>query len=215
MNYSIDDLIEHTQIVVENARNHQHASARMQEFGYHEQRVEEGKALLEHMISLQMQQEDCYSNERGLKKQLDTDLAAVKALYKEHLDIAKFTFRNDPVMQARLELYGPRKRSQIRATHQIRKFYIRVEEVLPQMKKYGAKTVEFAQARAMIDAIAAARAARKRCQGNAQSATQQRNKTKKELQAWLANFKKVARVALKDDIQLLEVFGIVVHSSSN
>lgn len=213
MNYSIDDLIDHAQTVIENAKNHPDAKTRMAEFGYHKQRMEEGKTLLESMLSLQMQQEDCYSQEKGLKQQLTRDLEAVKALYKEHLGIARFVFRNDASMQAKLELYGPRKRSQASATHQIRKFYIRVEEVMPQMKKYGAKAEEFAQAKAMIDAISAIRAKRKRCQGNAQSATQQRNKVKKELQGWLANFKKVARVALKDEQQLLEVFGIVVRSA--
>lgn len=213
MNYAIDDLIDHARTVFENAKSHPLASTKMAEFGYHKQKIEEGKALLEAMLSLQMEQEDCYSNEKGLKQQLDRDLEAVKALYKEHLGIARFTFRNDAAMQARLELHRPRKRSQAKATHQIRKFYIRVEEVMPQMKKYGAKVEEFAQAKAMIDAISAARAKRKQCQGNAQSATQQRNKAKKELQAWLADFKKIARVALKDEQQLLEVFGMVVRSS--
>lgn len=213
MNYAIDDLIDHTRIVLENAKSHPFASTKMAAFGYHKQKIEEGALLLENMLSLQMQQEDCYSTGKGLKQQLDKDLEAVTTLYKEHLGIARFAFRHDPLMQAKLELQGARKRGLPKAIHQIQKFYIRAEEVISQMKKYGARPEEFAQAKAMIEAISMARAQKKRCHGNAQSATQQRNKAKRELQAWLSDFKKVARVALKDEQQLLEVFGMVVRTS--
>lgn len=213
MNYSIDEFIDHASTLIVNAVTHPQVNTRIKEYGYHAQRMEEGRVLLEQLNNLQMKQEDCYSNGKELKKQLDKDLEAIKQLYLAHLEIARFAFRHDTLQQVRLELQGSRKRGQSKMTHQIRKFYIRLEPVMRQMKQHGAKPEEVAQAKAMIDAIAAVRAERKQCQGNAQAATQARNQAKKDLQKWLADFKKVARIALKEEQQLLEVFGITVPSN--
>ncbi len=47
---------------------------------------------------------------------------------------------------------------------------------------------------------------------DAQSSTQKRNEVLKALNRWVGDFKKVARVALQDDPQLLESLGIMVPS---
>lgn len=213
MNTSIDELIDHASTLIINAATHPQVSTKIKEYGYHTQRLEIGKGLLEQLNHLQMEQEDCYSTGKELKQRMDKELEALRTLYMEHLEIARFAFRQEPLQQARLELTGSRKRGQSKMIHQIRKFYLRLEPVIPSIKKHGAKPEEIAQATAMSEAIMALRAERKKCWGDAQAATQARNTVQKDLRVWLADFKKVARIALKDEGQLLEVFGITVTAS--
>ncbi len=210
MNQSFDVLLDHARMVLENVQSHPQVKAKMAEFGYHQQRLQEGKALYETVVMLQTEQEDHYSKEKGISLRLREDLETAKALYKEHMEIARFAFRNDPEMEKKLELKGARKQGQVQLSKQMHRFYEQTEPIIPVLKKYGAQPEEFAQAKAMVEAIIAACSQRMRCQGNAQEATQKRNMVVKELRTWLTDFRKVARVALKKESQLLESFGIQI-----
>jgi transcriptional antiterminator len=116
-------------------------------------------------------------------------------------------------METQLQLKGNRKRDWAGWTAQVFSFYSRVEaEGMVMMKKHGAKAEEVAQGKAMAEALMAIHQQKKSNAGDAQSATQKRDEALKALERWIADFKKVARVALQDDPQLLEALGIVVPS---
>ena len=108
---------------------------------------------------------------------------------------------------------GPRQPGEISLkANQIEAFYSKIEQFLEVMGRYDVKAEELAQTKAMAEALQAGRRQRAARRGEAQHATRQRNKKRRELRDWMAQFRKAARLALHDDIQLLEVLDITVPS---
>jgi hypothetical protein len=69
-----------------------------------------------------------------------------------------------------------------------------------------------AQNQANLDALVALRNRRKQLKGDAEEATRNRNLSLRALRLWMKEFYGIARVALADKPQLLEVLGIKVKS---
>ncbi len=200
-------------LVAANAAKDPQVKKRMEQFGYTATRMQELQNLLTQVEALKDVKKNRYSQKRALATQMATEVKALKALYSEHLIIARFAFRDDTYMQEQLELKGIRKKDWAGWLAQVISFYTNVEaSALPVMKKQGATAEEVAQGKAMAEALMAAYQDQKSNAGNAQSATQQRDEVFKMLDRWVSNYIKIARVALQDDPQLLEVLGIAVPS---
>ncbi len=213
MKKSIDARLVQFSILIANATRHPKVKQKMEQYGYTATRIQEGQNLIDQLTLLQHEKESCYSQGNALKQQLKNDVKALKALYIEHLTIARFAFRGNAYMEAQLQLKGSRKKDWAGWTAQILSYYSRVEaEGMAAMKKHGAKAEEMAQGKAMAEALTAIYQQKKSNAGDAQSATQKRDDVFKALNRWAGNFKKVARIALQDDPQLLEALGMVIPS---
>ena len=97
-------------------------------------------------------------------------------------------------------------------TAQAHRFYTLVTAHAPLMKKRGVLPEELQQAKAGIEALLAMKDRSSRIKGNAESATQERNRTLDALRAWHVEFRAAARLALKDMPQRLEAFGMKIPS---
>ena len=80
------------------------------------------------------------------------------------------------------------------------------------MKQFGIAPEELQQTKAGIEALLLQKERRRKKKAEAESATQKRNDTLEALNAWLVEFRAVARLAFKDDPQMLEAFGMKVPS---
>ena len=79
--------------------------------------------------------------------------------------------------------------------------------------RFGYNAAKLAAERAKISALQAADQAQGTAMGAAQQATAQQQAAFKALQAWLAEYLKIARVALRQDPQQLEKIGVVARTS--
>ena len=211
--HKIETEVVQAHTLVVNARKNAQVKQIMENYGYTDPRIQEGENLLNQVEQWQAKQENCYSKEKALKQQLEKDVKTLKALYQEHLTIARFVFRKDPFMQSELQLKGARNTSWAGWIKQVMRFYHRIEAGgLPLMKKQGITAEELAQGKAMAEAVMVTYHEKKSCAGNAQSATQNRNDALKAMGRWVSNYIKIARVAFQHDPQLLEALGITVPS---
>jgi len=200
-------------LLATNVANHPRVKQQMEQFGYTAERMQEVYDLLRQAEALKAEKKNHYSQKYALAKQMKDDVNALKALYMEHLNIARFAFRKDAYMQDQLELKGLRKKDWAGWLAQVISFYTRVEaKGLAVMKRNGAPAEEIVQGKAMAEALMAAYQNKKSNAGDAQSATQKRDAVLRALDRWVSDFKKIAQVALQDDPQLLEVLGIMVPS---
>ncbi len=215
MKKSIDASLVQFRTLISNASRHPKVKPEMEKFGYTDPRMQEAQSLLDQFILWQNEKENCYSQGSALKQKLKQDVKSLKVLYTGHLTIARFAFREDAYMEAHLQLKGTRKSDWAGWTSQVLSFYSRVEaEGLAAMKKHGAKAEELSQGKAMAEALADVYQQKKSNAGDAQSATQKRNAAFKALTRWVSDYKKIARVALQNDPQIMEVLGIVVPSEA-
>lgn len=81
------------------------------------------------------------------------------------------------------------------------------------MLKYGYDDAKLAEGKAKIVAFETANSAQKAAEGAAQDATEERDAALVKLNDWVAQFRKAAKVALKDKKQLLEKLGIRARST--
>lgn len=80
------------------------------------------------------------------------------------------------------------------------------------MQGYGTTKAELEQMQAMVTSFIQSQQQQTQKTGDAQLATQRRNAVLKQLQQWVRGYRSIARVALEDQPQLLEVLGILVKA---
>ncbi len=211
---SIEGHLAQAHTLLENAMTHPQINIILAEYGYTLIRLQEGEALLNEAKACQSEKDRCYSQKKALANELKQKLDQLKALYTKHLRIARFAFVNDTFLQEQLQLNGTRKSDNEGWIAQVYKFYTRLEkDPATLMKKYGATAEELTQGKTLTEAIMNLRRQLQSVRGDAQSATQKRNKVNKELTVWLTRFKRVGKGALQEDSQLLESLGILVRTA--
>ncbi len=80
------------------------------------------------------------------------------------------------------------------------------------MQAYGVTKGELEQAGATVAAFIQSQQQQTQKTSAVQLTTQQRNVALKQLQRWVRGYRSIARVALEDQPQLLEVLGILVKA---
>ena len=91
-------------------------------------------------------------------------------------------------------------------------FLRKATEYAKVLKGYQLPLSELTQNQASIEALIALRNRRIRMKGEAEEATHNRNLRIQALRAWLKEFYGIARIALQDSPQLMEVLGVMVKS---
>lgn len=207
---SINNQLERAGVMVQNARQHPLIQQQLVDWGYAAQKIAQGETLLQDVQLAQQAQKDSYYHKLDCNRQWKIEWATLQRQYSEHRSVAKTAFRNEPETLMRLRVDRAVARRNADLLDQATDFYTVITGKSKEMQKYGIKPDELTQTQAIITSLSALQAQRLQCKGNAESATQKRNEALKKLRVWQREFTRVARMALKDDPQLLEVLGIVV-----
>ncbi len=209
---SIDQLFDAVNLVVYNLSEHPELQKTMNGVGFNSKRVQDGNALLQGAQQFQDSQESHYNESRRLSLQISKDSDAMLDTFKEHIAIARTTFRKAPHMLQELKI-NRLASSQWKLTRQAIDFYGIAPQYMEQLQQYGAIPEAFEQNKAAAEALLALKARRLKTKGDAENTTQMKNQSLKELRAWYGEFRKLARIAFKDTPQALETFGIVVSAT--
>ncbi|MEM8966548.1 MAG: hypothetical protein AAGE93_09025 [Bacteroidota bacterium] len=208
-NQSINNQLKGSQAMIRNAKSSSIIQQKLTEWGYSPQKINEAEALLNNTQLAQQTKKQDYLAKRDVDRQWRSDWAAFQQQYAEHRAVAKAIFRKDPATLERLRLSQalPKRINDI--LDQAEDFYQELGEG-KEMAKLGVKADELNQAKAMVSTLVQLRERRLQCKGAAESSTQKRNQALADLRTWQQEFSRVAKMALKDDPQLLEALGIMV-----
>ena len=179
-------------------------------YGYDEARLKEAQALLNRFEMLQQTKKEEYRSKGKVGRSLRNDNREMHQRFVDHRSLAKYIFRNDTDGYQRLELHQPIASQQADKMVQMRQFYAEALSSHALFTRHGLSKAELAQAQTMVEALVDVRRARLQKSGEAQHATQQRNQVRRELRAWVVDFRIIARVALRNEPQLLEALGMTV-----
>ena len=178
-------------------------------YGYGAVRFEEGQALLNQLEILQQLKKHEYQSKAELARSLRADEQEMHRLFTEHRALAKWVYRNDPNGYERLELNQTVASRKAARTVQIQHFYREALKTPQALLRHGLTKAELEQAQVMIESIVEARHLRQQKTVEAQHATQQRDEVRRALRTWMADFRAIARIALRTEPQLLDVLGMV------
>nr|WKN37925.1 hypothetical protein K4G66_04285 [Tunicatimonas sp. TK19036] len=209
-NDSINNHFKQAQIMIMNAKQHPGIQQKLIDWGYAIQHVSHGETFLNDARLAQQFQKDTYHAKRDCDRQWKNDWTLFQRQYAEHRAVAKTAFRNEPdtLQRLRVDRRAPKRMADL--LDQAIDFYGALMGKSKEMQKFGIKADELDQSQAMITSLIDQQAQRMQCKGNAESATQKRNQALDELRTWQREFIRVAKMALKDDSQLLEVLGVIV-----
>lgn len=210
---SIQQQLTEARIGIENALAHPEIQQQLALVGYNKKKLLEGKALYDHAVDLQQAYEGKYSQQYGATDTFYQNLEEVQTLYSRHRKLAKIAYENNRQQLNILQLNIPfPHRIETWLSHAVTfyKALILDSEVIEQ---YSISAEELAQVQAMTEALLDARNRQISAKGEAQRATQQRNKSLMALYAWMKDFRQAARFALREDAQLLEVLGMAAAAS--
>jgi hypothetical protein len=144
-------------------------------------------------------------------------MAKLKAqdAYQALAKVSRAVFVRDRAQLAALGLIGPMPRATaavILAGYTIFNNALKVPEILSALRDYGFDEAGLQQERTKIAAFDGANQAQESAKGAAQQATIVQNEALAAMNAWVAHYIKIAKVALREKPQLLEKIGVLSRS---
>lgn len=204
--------MERARIAIEGALSNPSILKQLALYGYDRKKLMEGKAYYEKMRLL----ENTKNQERGEQlRNTDELYAAFDQAYKQyikHVKIARMAIPHNRELWRILDLSGTRKRNIAGWLYQAEAFYMNIGQVEGALAHFGVTSEELAQAKAMMEAVAAARVKRFGSASDAQLAKKERDDALTALNDWYRKFIVIARVALDQNPQMLEALGLMVRS---
>ena len=212
---SYDDLFNATRLAIDSALSNPELQKYLGPFGYPSEELQNGRALYDTAFAAHYKQKEEQAEQIGATAELDRLREAVNQAYMRHLKLARVAFKKDTVATAKLALLGRRNRSFSGWLGQVQQFYMALasDDRLQQgLARFGVTPAAITQVQADIQATIQANVARETEKGEAQQATQERDTALDALLDWHSDFIAVARVALEEKPQLLEMLGVQVAS---
>ena len=210
-NYSLSGKLSAAQTAIYNALEHADIQKKLTAYGFNAKRLQEGNALLNTALLLQDEKSDRYGEKQELSARLRSQEEEVRKLFRKHVATVRLAYSDEPATLSRFNIstISTKKEAwQMQASY----FYRVAAQSSDVLARYQLSAEELAQNQAGVEALIASRNRRLQKKGEAEEATRHRDQQMRELQAWMREFRTIARLALRDNPQLLEALGISVKS---
>jgi vacuolar-type H+-ATPase subunit I/STV1 len=214
-NNTIDSKLLNAQVAIDNALSNTTIKDAMALFGYDEAKLQAGAALYEAAQAAQNKQKQEYGEQFSATDALDTAMSAANQVYMRHVKVARIALRGQRGAAEALQLMGRRQQSYSGWIKQASIFYTNAlidEGVKTALSSFGITEQALQEGQDNVNDVQAKLAAQLKEKGEAQASTQARDESLEDLLDWMSDFVAIARIALENDAQLLEVLGIVEPS---
>lgn len=211
----IDEFLLAAQTMIENAIADNGIKTNIAGFGYSEAKLLDGKKLYEEAAALQNKQKKEYGEQIAATAELDQAWEEAERQYIRTLKIARVAFQKNVKADKAAMLYGSRKRSLSGWLEQAQAFYANIlgdSNFINSLAEYGYTQEKLQAESALLDQIVIKHLQQKKETGEAQEATEIRDKALDELARWISDFRAVAKVALEENPQQLEKLGILART---
>jgi hypothetical protein len=180
-------------------------------FGYTPERLREGQALREAAQALCQRQHAAYGDLYAATDALDAAKRQAQANYMRTVGVARVALGSERGGLEMLGLQVQRKRDLAGWLMQAQQFYANAlanTAVLDRLVVFGITPELLAAGAREVEMVAACYAAQRQQRGAARSTTRQRDAAIAALDAWMGDFMKIARLALRDQAPSLRKLGV-------
>ena len=210
--YKTNTLIEAALQVLDVLENDPTAQTQLEAYGFgaaHRQVGQQRLSMLQNLLSERTNREQ----ERwALSQQINAGLKAVRDQLREHARIARFALNDDQTRLHSLKIDKITLRTW-ECVEQAIFFYQQLQQQNIALDKFGLSKKEVQQSLEAATTLLKQKKQRIRQKGRAEQGTQQIQQAQAALRDWLVEFRGIARVAYRQQPQLLEMFGMPVRSS--
>jgi hypothetical protein len=193
-------------------QNNPEIQERMAQYGYTPERVSEGLVKLDKVKQLEALHVEEYSDQYVATDKLSKAWTSIYAKYMITLKVVRVAFHRETGKLQDFHATGRRHRSLSGWLNDARLLYANLQQTpgaLETMAQYGYTAERLQEEQQQVEETAKLHSKQLEERGGAQQSTQDRDKAFDELCDWYGDFRSIARVALYDKPQLLEVMGIV------
>ncbi len=211
----IDQFLLASRVMIENSLQDEQLKQALATYGYTEEKLNQGKELYEKAETFHNARKKEYGEQIAATAELDTVWDQVEKQYMKTLKIARVALKDNVKAYESTMLFGDRKRSLSGWLEQTRAFYSNImadSHFLTALSVYGYTQEKLEQEAAQIDQVIAKHLVQKKEIGEAQEATEVRDKALDNLAKWISDFRAVAKVVLEDNPQQLEKLGILART---
>lgn len=174
-------------------------------FGYDEKRIKEGERIYRTVQKVNDAQNRAMDKKVRVHNERRTLQASVRKKYMKMLQIARIAFDKDIIIRKALQLEGPREVALDAWLNQIALFANRLlnESVwAAKLKEYGIAKKDLAALMGDVDQLRAVALACEQSKAESKKETSVKKQQLKELQEWVSDYLKIARIALEDHPEL-------------
>ncbi len=171
------------------------------DFGYTDERLEEGKRLYDDLVEIAKLQEKKEEEKKLCFERKASFQAKVSSEYMKYLKIARIVFNKDEEAYLALALKGQRERTYDKWYHQVSMFVNNIlanEEYLKKMNSFGIKKNDIKKLRKDIDGIQRISEECTRLSARVSSIVKEKKIKMLKWQEWLSDFIKIVRIAIQD-----------------
>lgn len=185
------------------------------EFGYSEKKLAEGKRLYEDLDAIASEHNRKIGEKSTLHIAKQNKQKAVNRLYMKYLKIARIAFVDNVEAKNALLLDGVRERTYKKWYFQVHVFcsnLLENKEFLPFMESYGVSVTHIQDLKKQLNELSELTDKSMKLTGMVRMLTQKKQKQTLEVQNWVSDYIKIARIALEDAPQNLQKIGINVRN---
>jgi len=211
---TIAEQLSVAQVAIANALKDAQIQKALAGYGYGPARIKEGQKLLEAARSAVSFHKNMAGGQQAATAQLVKAYKHAIGAYQALAKTARAVWLRDRARLAALGISGAMPKSTagfITAAYTL--FDNAIKSHDKDLAEYGYNAARLAAERAKVEAFDMANQAQEAAKGSAQVAAHSQREILRELDAWTAKFLKIAKVALRDERQLLEKLGVTARGS--
>jgi len=206
------ELLVQVDVAVQAALTVPELTKAFQNGGFGPEKIKKGLILAKDVTEWQDRQTATANNVRMTQRAYRTAKEMINSLYFQHLEAARFMYRDDEAMKYTLQLSGPRQTRFAAWFEQVRSFYTNVDP--KALGPFGVQAKEVTEVKKLLDQLSELQVLRNDARRQAQQTTRSKQLALNDLRNWFRRFINAAKFVCHDDPQLLESMGIVVPSNS-
>jgi hypothetical protein len=174
-------------------------------FGYDKNKIKTGDRILKDLQKIDTKQISALQRKVKLHEERGKLNLFVRKKYMKILQIARIAFDDDIIIKKSLQLEGAREKSLDLWINQVSIFanhLISEPNWMSVLKKYGIERKELYALMTDLDKLRSASMTCEQAKTEAKKLTQQKKLKIKELQNWISDFLKIAKIALEENPEL-------------
>ncbi|WKN46227.1 hypothetical protein [Tunicatimonas pelagia] len=210
--YKNDDLVEATNLAINNTLNNPGRQQQLDTFGWGEPQFTTGKNLLKIYEQRGTAQTQLQNEQWALSQQINSGLQALAEQFKEHVRIVQVALRNDTTLLHSLEIDRLAQR-RWEFVRQAGNFYGQLQDQKVSLEAYGISSKEIQQNCSAANELLQLKEVRADKKSAAEQSTQDKREAQATLRMWVKYFHTIARMAFRSQPQALEAYGIRVRAT--
>ncbi len=213
---SIAERLNAANVAISNALSDAQIGKYLGEYGYQTPKLSEGKALYEAADGAVKKQVAAMGDKKNASARQEAAEKRARTAYQNLAQVARAAFRGDKGSLASLGLDNPMPTPLPLFLTMATALFDNAShtpQIAATLAGFGYTTQKLSAERGKIVELSAAIQAHEAASGAAQQATSEQNRAMDALDYWMGAFIRVAKVALRDEPQLLEKLGILKRNS--